>query len=107
MKLLTDSLVVLLAVLLVGQAVASAATYLSPTALASTKDGKTLFVACGTANQVLFLSTPTRQVAATLTLPKPPSGLTLSPDGTQLFVTCAAPESDVCIVDLGRGQCMV
>ena len=102
MKLLTDSLVVLLAVLLVGQAVASAATYLSPTALASTKDGKTLFVACGTANQVLFLSTATRQVSATLTLPKPPSGLTLSPDGTQLFVTCAAPKSDVCIVDLAR-----
>jgi YVTN family beta-propeller protein len=33
-------------------------------------------------------------------MPEPPSGLALSADGRRLYVTCASPESKVCIVDL-------
>jgi YVTN family beta-propeller protein len=37
-------------------------------------------------------------------LPGPPSGLALSGDEARLFVTCPAPESKVCLVDLSRRQ---
>lgn len=73
--------------------------YLSPTALAVTKDGRTLFVACATADRVLRFDTASRRVVGSLALPGPPSGLALSPDSNQLFVTCAAPKSRVCLVD--------
>jgi YVTN family beta-propeller protein len=77
---------------------------LSPTALAATKDGQTLFVACATANRVLRLDLETRRMAATIPTPAPPTGLALSADEAQLFVTCAAPQSKVCIVDLRKGK---
>ena len=35
-------------------------------------------------------------------MPDSPSGLALSADGQHLYVTCAAPESKVCIVDLAK-----
>ena len=37
-------------------------------------------------------------------LPAEPSGLVLSPDGTQLIVTCAAPRSTVLVLDAATGQ---
>ena len=82
----------------------SLATYLSPTALIAARDGRTLFVACGTANQILSLDTASRKILSVLAMPNPPTGLALSPDGTQLFVTCAATESEVCVVDLARNK---
>jgi YVTN family beta-propeller protein len=33
-------------------------------------------------------------------VPEPPSGLALSPDGAKLFVTCAAPESRVVVIEI-------
>ena len=70
---------------------------LSPTALAVTKDGRLLFIACATANCVLLLDPATGKLAS-IALPGYPSGLALSANETQLFVTCAAPV---------RGQSMV
>jgi len=75
---------------------------LSPTALVATQDGKTLFVACATANRVLCFDVAAKKVTASVAMPLPPSGLALSRDGRQLFVTCAAPESQVCIVDVAK-----
>jgi YVTN family beta-propeller protein len=72
--------------------------YLSPIALAATKDGGRLFVACATAERVLRFDTASRTVSGSISLPAAPLGLALSADGTRLFVTCAAPESHVCIV---------
>jgi DNA-binding beta-propeller fold protein YncE len=43
-------------------AASSASPYLSPTALAATANGKTLFIACATANRVLRLDAETRLV---------------------------------------------
>ncbi len=82
--------------------ICAGAGYLSPDALVAMPDGKTLFVACATANRVGLLDTPSRKIVATIAVPQPPSGLALSPDGTRLFVTCAAQESKVCIIDLAR-----
>ena len=78
--------------------------YLSPTALAATRDGKTLFIACATANRVLVLDTASRKIKATVAMPASPLGLALAPDDTRLYVTCAAPNSKVCIVDVARNK---
>ena len=39
-----------------------------------------------------------------MTVPHPPSGLALSPDGARLYVTCAAPQSRVDVLDAGSGK---
>jgi hypothetical protein len=70
---------------------------LSPAALAGSPDGKSLYVACSTAKQVLVFKTAQRQITKRLALPAEPSGLALSPDGTRLFVTCGGPASQVCV----------
>jgi YVTN family beta-propeller protein len=85
-------------------AAAAPASYLSPTALAAAPDGKTLFVACATAKQVMVLDVASQKVTRTLNMPEAPLGLTLSADGAQLLVACAAPESKVCVVDVAKGK---
>lgn len=88
-----------------GPALAAAKdAYLSPTALAATSDGKTLFVACATANQVAVYDIGSRKVKKTISVPDSPLGLVLSANNADLYVTCAAPESTICIVDVARGK---
>lgn len=77
---------------------------LSPTALAATGDGKAIFVACATANQVLRLDLDMRRVTSSFPMPGAPSGLAISPNGSTLYVTCASPESKVCVVDLFKAR---
>ena len=77
---------------------------LSPTALAATRDGSTLFVACATANRVLRFDTASRAVVASIPMPASPTGLALSTDGTRLFVTCASPQSAVCVVNTANAH---
>jgi hypothetical protein len=72
----------------------------SPAALAATKDGRTLFIACGTANRILRFDVAGKKVSDCLPVPEPPSGLVLSLDERQLIVACAAPESKICLIDL-------
>src|SRR4051812_49062323 len=66
---------------------------LSPTALTTSADGKTLFVACATGDRVLEFDVASGRVARTFRVDPSPLGLALSKDGKELFVTCAAPES--------------
>ncbi|HWI59742.1 MAG TPA: hypothetical protein VNZ22_21115, partial [Bacillota bacterium] len=80
--------------------VETGATWLSPTALTATKDGQTLYVACATANCVLRMEPARRIVVESIHLPASPSGLALSADERQLFVTCAGPKSTICVVAL-------
>lgn len=75
---------------------------LSPTALAANRDGTLLYIACATGNRVLRLDLPGQKVAASFPVPDPPSGLALSANGKWLYVTCAAPESKVCIIDTAK-----
>ena len=72
--------------------------WLFPAALTATKDGKTLFIACATANRILRFDTASRRVLDSVGIPGSPLGVGLSADDTRLFVTCAAPESEVCII---------
>jgi YVTN family beta-propeller protein len=67
-------------------------------------DGSMLYIACATGNRVLVFDLGTRQVTkAIATLPSP-TGLALSADGKTLLVTCAGPESQVCVVDVVKGR---
>jgi YVTN family beta-propeller protein len=74
--------------------------FLSPTALVASGDGKTLFIACAGANYILRFDTANRRVLDSISVPESPSGLALSIDERRLFVTCAAPQSVVCIIDV-------
>jgi YVTN family beta-propeller protein len=78
---------------------ASLPNYLSPTALAAAPDGRQLYVACATANEVAVFDTTTRRIIHTISMPASPFGLALTRDGKTLYVTCAALESTVCVVD--------
>jgi len=77
---------------------------LSPIAIAASKDGQTLFIACATANRVLVFDATNGEVTREVQTPAPPTGLALSDDGTQLVVTCAAPQSVVCLVEVAGGR---
>jgi DNA-binding beta-propeller fold protein YncE len=61
---------------------------LSPCALIASPEGNRLFIACATGNCVKILDTRTDQVSGSIATPPSPSGLALSADGTQLYVTC-------------------
>ncbi len=77
---------------------------LSPSALLATKDGRTLFVACATANRVFRFDIAEKQATASFPTPSPPSGLAISPNGTLLYISCMAPQSKVCVLDLATGR---
>jgi YVTN family beta-propeller protein len=75
----------------------------SPSALASSPDGKTLFVACITSREIAVLGLDQNQTCSRIRLPDPPSGLAISRDGSRLFVTCVTSESRIYILDPHRG----
>ena len=76
-----------------------AASNCSPAAIVGT--GKTLYIACAAENQVLCLDEDSRKTVF-FDLPLPPSGLALSLDKSRLLVSCAAPGSKICIIDLKK-----
>lgn len=76
--------------------------HLSPSALAATADGKTIFVACATACEVAIFEPAPAQVIGHIKVPDSPQALALSRNGRLLYVACAAPESKICIVDTAR-----
>ncbi len=78
--------------------------YLSPVAMAPSLDGKQLYIACGTANELGVYDVAEREIVRRVDLPGPASGLALSPDGQRLCVTCAAPKSKVCLIAAATGK---
>jgi cytochrome c peroxidase/DNA-binding beta-propeller fold protein YncE len=75
----------------------------SPSALAASPDGRTLYVACAAARRVEVFDTGRREVAGAFAVPSTPTGLALWPDGSRLYVTCAAPASTVQVIPLPSG----
>jgi YVTN family beta-propeller protein len=63
-----------------------------------------LLVACATSKQILFFDPVTRTVTRTVSLPEPPTGLALSPNGSQVFVTCEGASSRVQVLEVARGK---
>jgi len=86
--------------MLIAPAVADAASYLGPSAVAASKDGKSLFVVNTDGKQLAIVDVGSGKVSGSIAMPAAPTGLVLSPDGSTLYVTCAAPKSTVCVVDV-------
>lgn len=74
-----------------------------PVAAAASRDGKTLYVACQEAAELAVVDAD-GSVRKLVALPAPPSGLVLSPDGAKLYVTCAAPQSTVVVLDAASAE---
>jgi len=78
--------------------------FLGPCAIAASKDGSTLYVANADAREVTFIRLPDGRAYRTVPVPSEPTGLALGPDGTRLYVTCAAAQSAVLVIDASSGQ---
>jgi len=85
-------------------AAAEAGEYLAPGALAVSKDGETLYVACADAQQVLWVELPDGHLTRRVAVPAEPTGIVPTPDGKMLIVTCAAPRSTVVVLDANCGD---
>ncbi len=88
-----------------GNVSAGQTDYLSPlTVVADPCEGrgKTLYIAEYTANKVAVFDIAGRKVKKTYSLPVPPSGLAISPNGSQLYVTGASPMGKIYVIDLSK-----
>ncbi len=79
---------------------------LLPTALAISRNGESLYVACAAAGQELVFDIGQRRIRRRVALPGGPSGLVVSSDGRRQVVTCAGPASQVCVLDTASGRVM-
>lgn len=84
-------------------AVVNAQQYRSPFAVAGDPSGTTLYVSEYTGNAVAVVDLAARQVSRRIALPQPPAGLALSADGKTLYVTGAAPDGALFVVDAASG----
>ena len=78
-------------------------TYLGPTAVVASPDGTMLFVAETDAKRLAMLD-PSGKVIRSVEVPAAPTGIAVSADGATAYVTCAAPKSTVCVVEVKSGK---
>jgi YVTN family beta-propeller protein len=103
----TFGLAVLLLALLGGRpdvARAGSGKYLGPSVVLASKDGANLLVLNVDARQVAVVDAASAKVARTIALPAEPTGMTLSPDGGTLYVTCVTPLGTVHVIDVASGK---
>ncbi|MEI7730679.1 MAG: c-type cytochrome [Verrucomicrobiota bacterium] len=93
----------LMLALLAGR-VSAKSDYLSPIALLPDAEGKLLYVACHTANEVRVFEVASSKVLRSIPMPASPTSLALSKDGTRLYVACADVNSSVAVVDTRTGK---
>jgi len=74
--------------------------YLSPTAMVADSAGGTIYIAQKTAGSVALFDVKTLKVAATINIGLPVSGVALSCDETQLYVTAGGAKGLLCMVDI-------
>lgn len=94
---------VVLAVL-AATASAEATPYLGPVAVTASKDGHRLFVAGADARQLVVVDVAARKAIRSIALPGEPTGIVMSPDGAMLYVTCAGPRSNICLIEADAGR---
>ncbi|HIQ21514.1 MAG TPA: cell surface protein [Planctomycetes bacterium] len=78
--------------------------YLGPWDLALSPSGEVLYVALRDARQVAWIVLPEGKVVRRVGLPAAPTGLAVTPGGSTLVVTCAAPRSTIALVDTSSGK---
>jgi YVTN family beta-propeller protein len=103
-KFLAISVIVVLGLLRSAEVFGAGPPHLSPAAMLAAPDSKVLYIACGSAEQVLVYDVASAKVTRQISVPQPPTGLALSSDGARLYVTCAGPASRVCVVDTPTGK---
>lgn len=88
-------------VLLLAPAAAAAEThsYLGPSTLVAAPDGRTLYVGQADSRHLAWVDVPSGKVTRSVALPAQPSGLALAPNAQRLYVTCAAPRSQVLVFE--------
>src|SRR5450631_4809883 len=72
--------------------------YLSPIEIASSPDGRLLYVVCQDSDEVRVVDVQSSKVIGSVTVGRMPRGITLSPDGRQLYVTNAWSDT-VSVID--------
>jgi YVTN family beta-propeller protein len=85
-------------------AYSAAKDFLSPTAMVTDKDAGKLYIAHATSKEVAVFDISTGKITETYSLPAEPSGLALSKEKSRLYVTCAAPQGKVEIMNLQNGK---
>ena len=75
-------------------------SFLSPIALVSDVEGKTLYIAEFTSKKVSVFDIKSGMVKKHISLPDKPSGMVLSPNDSRLYVTGASYSGSVHIIDL-------
>jgi YVTN family beta-propeller protein len=83
---------------------AATSKYLSPLDVVADGSGKTLYIAAKTAAQVVVFDVGSLKVTKTISIPAPPTGLALSPDGSKLYVTSDGPDGRVFVVNTKTGK---
>lgn len=78
--------------------------YLSPTGMVASRDGKYLYLACASANQIAVYDVDQREIVRHIEIPGFASGLALSADGERLYATCPGARSKVCVIYTGSGK---
>jgi len=72
--------------------------------LVASQDGKILYVANLDAKEISFVDIHSGKSIRSIGMPGKPTGLTLSPDGRELYVTCAATQSTLVVMDAESGK---
>jgi YVTN family beta-propeller protein len=72
--------------------------YLSPLEIASSPDGRLLYVVCQDSDEVRVVDVPSSKVIRSITVGRMPRGIALSPDGRQLYITNAWSDT-VSVID--------
>jgi len=81
--------------------------YQGPCDLVASPDGKILYVANLDARQIFFVDVHSGQGVRSIGMPGGPTGLALSPASRELYVTCAAAQSTLVVMDAGSGKIKV
>jgi len=87
-----------------GRSLAETGDFLSPISVVAGVDGKVLYIAETTANQVAVFDIATGKVSKVISVSENPVGLDISADGSKLYVTSAVPAGKVQIIDVRGGS---
>jgi len=91
-------------VLLSNQGFTETGAYLSPISVVAGGDGKVLYVAEATADQVAVFNIASGKVTKAISVADNPVGLAISADGSELYVTSAVPAGKVQVIDVRSGR---
>jgi len=87
-----------------GESFAEAGDFLSPISLVAGTEGKVLYIAEATANQIAVFGIVCGKVTRVLSVSDNPVGLDISADGGKLYVTSALPLGKLQIIDVRSGS---